>query len=432
MKIEGKRTKRNSKARNPLLNIISDLGAIIHLILEMIVSYIFKNIFFVFKILFRFVTISVLLSYLVSIVLFCIKTGKFQISYTNQQIKEYIQSDFDKRYKIDILEEKLWKFGESSFVVFADDKKQVNYCPSFFEGNKAVFLSPVLKIYDKRTDLLSMLFPYLPPIKPAFEFNTNLIGENHSGGKNLFITEKRIIDLDNDGKKEIILRLMTATCGSGAEIFNFIFSRNENTYILAATLPESSYFKEAIDAESGGLKINSIKELFELVNKNGWKPANLFETQEILINGKKQSIFFGTSDDYINFVDIDHDDSYEVIVAKMDWKISENCFKDGTKDDPNCECHWCPHNWLIGVFKYKDGDFILDNKFNNGLLFPTEEKYNLSDIMGYQPYPVNLFGVISGYYGLGFFETRNEDLSFNFTDRSKSKVLDIIEEYYNK
>jgi hypothetical protein len=393
---------------------------------------ILRGIVQIIKKLLSLAVISILLNYLFSIAFFYIKTGELRFSYTNQQLEEYIKSDFDKNYKLDILEEKLWNFGELSYIVFADDKKQIDYCISLLDkGGNLTLLPPIIRIYDKKNDFLTKLFPYIPPIKIAFEFKMTFT-EKEKDWEDLFISQKRIIDLDGDGKKEVILRLMTPTCGSTAEIFNFVFSRTENEYNFTATFPESSYFKEGMMGDFNGSKINSVEELFRLAIEKKWKPVNLFDSKNVFVNGKEQEILFGTTDDYFDFTDIDNDGTYEAIVAKMDWKFSDDCFKEGMETNPNCECHWCPHNWLIGVFKYKNGEFIVDNKFNDGLLLPTKEKYDLYDIMGYRPYPVNMFGVVSGYYGLGFYGMRNEDFSFNFLDRNKSKVLDIIEKHYTK
>lgn len=343
--------------------------------------------------------------FLLANLVFFLKTGELRNSYTNTEIKQFISSSFSDQYQIELIENKIRNFGEPTIIVFANDKRVKNYCSRFINGGKEEsLLPPIVKIFEKRSDLFFKIFPYLPPYKSVFELKPET-----QERQNMFIWENNIEDLDSDGNNEITIKIMGVTCGSGADIFNFIIGPTGNNYSILATLPDILHFdtQEPMPAN----KMPSESEIFKEAIKKGWKAMPLFEEKVILSGGEKINIRSATTDDYIEFKDLDNDGLSELIIAKMIWK-----------DD---ECHWCPHNWIVGVYKYRDRDFNIDNKFNSALLLVTKEKFNLSDIHGYKPMPNNLFGLIPQYYGL-----LDDSANFRYKERSTNKIFKIIKDYY--
>jgi hypothetical protein len=374
-----------------------------------------------------------LIFFLISNLIFYFKTGELRSSYFNWEVYQYIKSDFSAQYDIQITEEKIRSFGEPTIIVFANDKNVKNFCSKLVKNENLNLKPPIIKVYEKRSDLFFKIFPFFPPYKLVFEFSPELIGKEHLGGNDLFMSKNEILDLDNDGIKEIIVRMMTATCGSGAEVFNFIFTPYKNTYKLTATFPPAAYFKEFENISSSEIDKAFIKSIQKFAEDNE-KPETLFPDQEILVNKKEKiEVNYTDSDVFFEFKDINNDKEFELVVAIPIWNISEQCFKNSNQFDLNpeqCECHWCPHRWKIGVYKYRNGDYNIDNNFNSGLLFTTSEKYTLYDIHGYKPLPNNFFGIISPYYGLGYLSVENEFLNFNFLERNTSKIWDIINAHY--
>jgi hypothetical protein len=342
--------------------------------------------------------------------IFFLKTGELRSSYTNSEIEQFITSSFSSQYQIEIIENKIRNFGEPSIIVFAHDKQVKNYCSELIKSiengkKEKVLLPPIIKIFEKRSDLFFKLFPYLPPYKSVFELQLRT-EEN----QNLFVLDKKIEDLDGNGNNEIRIKLMTTTCGSYGKIFHFIIGLTNDNYTILATLPDIAYFENQKPISEN--EMPSEYEIFNQAQNNGWEPKPIFEEKNVLNSAQKIKVRYATTDDYIEFKDLDDDGINELIIAKI---------IPGTG-----ECHWCPHNWIVGVYKYRNGNFNIDNKFNSALLLVTKEKFNLSDIHGYKPLPINLFGLIPQYYDL-----LDDSNNFRYRERSVSKIFQIIKDYYH-
>ena len=344
--------------------------------------------------------------FLLANLVFFFKTGELRSSYTNAEIKQFISSSFSDQYQIELVENKIRNFGEPAVIVFANDKRVKNYCSRFInDGKEESLLPPIIKIFEKRSDLFFKIFPYLPPYKSVFELKPEIEKK-----QNTFIWEKNIEDLDGDGNKEIRIKIMTITCGSGADIFHFIIGLANSSYTILATLPDIAYFENQTPAFAN--EMSSEGEIFNEAKNKGWEPKTLFEEKVILNGDERIKIKSATTDDYIEFKDLDKDGISELIIAKLIWKEDE--------------CHWCPHNWIVGVYKYHERNFNIDNKFNSALLLVTKEKFNLSDIHGYKPLPNNLFGLIPQYYGL-----LDNSTDFRYRERLTSQIFRIIKDYYH-
>lgn len=115
------------------------------------------------------------------------------------------------------------------------------------------------------------------------------------------------------------------------------------------------------------------------------------------------------------------------------------CWGFGSDSDScknmNNECHWREHTWIIGVFKYINGKYYVDNKWNGGIapLYISSKKIDLCDAHGYVKIPGNIYGFISQYYLEG-----SDDNSYNLYDpvrvytRRNSEIEKIVKELYGK
>lgn len=320
---------------------------------------------------------------------------------------------FDKTYEVQTLEEKLKPYDNPSIVLFANDKRYKDFCPNYSKDLKDPLLySPEIRILEERTSLLLRVITF-SMFKTVFVFKPELIkNKEHSGGDSLFIYKKEVVDLDGDGIKEIIVQLMSTTCGSSSDVFNLIFSYKNGTYQLTSTLPDIGYFKEQDPSNEN--RFNTY-ELRNEAKQNNWKLERLFKEKEILDNGKKISIEYADSDTFIDYRDLDGDGKKELITAVPIWEQSE--------------CHWCKHQWRIGVYKYKDGVFNVDPNFNDTLMLITKQKYNFNEMLGYKSFP-NLLGIISQYYGLGFMNLKTENLEPELLIRKESVIWSIINPHY--
>jgi len=209
---------------------------------------------------------------------------------------------------------------------------------------------------------------------------------------------------------------MTTGCGDGSEIYPLLISNTQGRYGLEQSLPPVAYFKEA--GMSGGKYGNECAEVVSKATKNGWEPTSLFSEKDVLnlADNSTTTLLSATTDDFIDWRDLDKDGIPELVIAVMKW--------DST------ECHFCSHYWWVGVYKYQNGEFNVDNNFNSGLLLSTENKYDLYDIQGWIPIPNNIFGIVSGYFGLGYIES-NKLINFNFGSRTESKIWKEVNLHYH-
>jgi hypothetical protein len=369
------------------------------------------------------IIIAPLFYFLISLIIFFILTGQLKSKFLNQEIEQFILSKFSPEYDVKIVEERLNKFGEATIIVFAHDKRYYAFCE--IDKPKVDLSPPILQIYEKRNDILTQLFPYIPPYSRVYE--AKIEPQNvDSFFKNLFIYEKDIVDLDGNGEKEITLKVLTPPCGSGADVYNLVFGKRNGKYKLLESLPGIGYFEEIIRS---GEEVNLINE--KLSQKE--KPKEFFKKTLLKLNKNEiKEIYYGDTDYFLEYYDFEGNGIRELVVAKMLWDIEEKeCFdKNGWTGE--CECHFCPHYWLLGVYKYQNDGFIVDNKFNSGLLLKTEKKHDLFDIQGYKPIPGNILGSIGVYYGIGHFGQGKTILDFNYTSRNKSVIYDLVLKHYEK
>ena len=360
--------------------------------------------------------------FVLSLIIFFLLTGQLKSRYLNEEMEQFILGNFPSEYSVEITEDKLNNFGEPTIIVFAHDKRYYAFCE--IDKPSADLLPPILRIYEKRNDIIVQLLPYIPPYSLVYE--AKIEPQNADAFfRNLFIYEKDVSDLDNDGKKEIVLRVLTPPCGSGADVYNLIFAKISGRYQLVASLPDIAYFKDVIQSGDEATLVKSKVEAKE-------KPEDFFQPQSRILKLNKQEVqevVYASTDYLLDFKDIDDDGVKELVAAKMLWEFDEGCFEKKF-EDPNCECHFCPHHWLVGVYKYEGGDFVSDNKFNSGLLFHTEKKLTLFEVQGYKPIPYNIFGSIGLYYGIGHFGQGKTGLDFNYKTRNKSVIYELISEHY--
>lgn len=330
------------------------------------------------------------------------KTGKIPNFLTNSNISLQIKSEYEKQgYQVDLIEYKSTSFGEPSLIVLANDKLYEKQCS--LEKNKNL-KSPVIAIYEHRTNPFFKALFFINPYKKIKEYDFSLKNIN-----DLWIYDKKKIDLDNDLDNEMIVKILSSICGSGAELYQLVFDNMGEGIILSEGLPIVKYPKGCSQEVC-----NDAKGVAEYMKKNNLNEKDLenFNVGNLLIENK--DTYSTNTDSFVEIYDIDNFDGPELIYAHLEWEEKE--------------CHFCPHYWVIGIYKYKNGKFIVDNKWNNGLLYKTKDKISLTDAHGYIEYPNNVFGFISQYY---IFDERFPS-SNSFLERKEPMLFKIVKENYNK
>lgn len=327
------------------------------------------------------------LVFFLSIMLYLMNTGKLPSNYSNRRIAAVVQAKLGSQYDAKILQANLTGYGDESLIIFANDKQVSD--PDICSGN--VKNPPVMEIYEKRDHIL---FDFSIPYKKVFDFRPIV-----KDSTQLWLYNYQVLDLDNDGRDEVILQMMATACGSGGTIYNFIFSNVDGEYKLIESLPPVGYTPNCSNTKC--------------INETN---AEWFAGKDIVINSTNKqefNVYSTTNDHYLSFNDIDKDGKPEFIFAhpnKM-W------------DD---ECHHCPHIWLIGVYKYNGKEFIIDNNWNSGLFYQTKDKIDLDAALGYVNIPTNSFGLQPQFLN------KDEVSQFYYGSESTSEILKIVREKYNK
>lgn len=390
-------------------------------ILNGIESSILNNFFYnLFKKISPFLII-VIISFLGYIYFF----SSFPTTINNEKIFDKISINFGNGYEIRIIGGNISGFGNDSIVAFANDKEYKNQCK-----DNIVLKNPKFAIYDYSQNILSKYLFFDVPIKKIYDFEFSL--ENNLFNDSLWIYNIDLIDLDNNNKKEIVIKMLSSVCGSGAKVITLVLEYNNGRYELINSLPDIKY---PLDCP---LDVCNTKEGLIKYFEDNKLELESFVSDDIIINvknGNKHNIFSSDTDHYSEFIDIDNDGDYELIFAHPEWKINRGCIWgdeatwDETIDNSNlCECHLCPHYWVVGVYNYKNGKYVINNKWNNSLLYKTENKINIYDALGYATIANNLFGMIAMHYIESPYGEYFEGGEFYTFSRRKSKILQIVEE----
>ena len=303
-----------------------------------------------------------LILFVLSFFTFLIKTNRVPNFFDNENIYKVIKSEFGDQYEVNIVEDNVRGYGKATIVVFANDqryKDQANVPidnPEELERFKlSKLLHPIIAFYEYRGNPFTKLLLFTVPYRKIYEFKPEV---NNDDNDHLWIYRTNIVDLDGDGKKEVI-------------------NMSDNI---------------------------------------------------------KHTLNISDTDHYIEFVDLDKDDSYELIFAHPEWRISKACFGGGKRGKSiDCECHFCPHYWAIGVYKYIGGNFVIDNKWNDGLLYKTPSKISLTSALGYKELPNNITGVIGPYYLEKASPYSNMGIyGFYTNSQIGSSIYKIVQVKYNK
>jgi hypothetical protein len=400
-----------------------------------------KNIKIFFSLLVKKITLLFLLVIL-SFIFYYISTGTTPSSINNKKIYKIIKTDFKDAYVLDIVEKNISGYGENSIIVFANDKNYQNQC-AIDE------LKPFqIAVYEYNNSIFSRFSLFVSPVKKVYSFSysdgdiySNSEGKRYNN--NFWIQKHEIVDLDGDGKNEIVVNILSSVCGSVAQKHILIFRQVGNEIELANSLPPISYPRDCpldiCNTQEGATKFISENTI----------TMEYFSTSSVITNrfdGKKQEIFYASSDDYTDFTDLNSDGAYELVYAHPEVVYKKECFEvmdkcDGAEDyinciqknDPGqdvCECHWCPHYYVIGVYKMVNGDYAIDNNWNSGLLYKTEKKLDPLDVLGFKEVSGNIFGFIRQYYISDSLNIENDNNNFYLISGKKSVIKEIIEKNY--
>lgn len=415
-----------------------------------------------FEVIKNFLKNVILYPFLIFLVLFLVYAfysfltyGKIY-TYGNERLATKISKEFGNEYIVNIKEEYISDKNRASQIIYGNDKDFKEVCVSIYEkieDPKSLSKGPKIEIYDYY-DLgpLNTIKDYINPYKRRFSFEPVVLNEKsnvfHHKKDSIWLYDVEIINMDDDEDKEIVVKWLEYLCGSGGKFYQLVFKFHNGEYKVLTSLPETLY--------------SSGEEIAYLTTKTKIKNLN---------NERIYEINRATTDDYVKFYDLDDDGSFELILAQPQnvwlwcgafvskeniWSIlnrdpylgSECVAYEPTESQLDLfECHFCPHQWVIGVYKYENNNWIIDNNWNSGRLFITSEKIGLHAGHGWNEKGWNLLGFMGFYYipeWNPFFHDKTYELldlspldilerdAFHLTDWSKSEILTIVEENYER
>ncbi|MGD9715994.1 MAG: hypothetical protein AB7U26_02830 [Sulfuricurvum sp.] len=255
----------------------------------------------------------------------------------------------------------------------------------------------------------------------AIEIMKNEYQKSFSGTSLFYLSDLKILDIDDDGKDEIVATWISYAGGSGGTKFSTIMEFIDGKIKLSSGYPDfmdyrfsSIYY--AIVKNTGMIphsKYNPAKlknklkkfvfyidknieeyHLFEQKNnfkEDLWRLSDLYYTEF----PSSDAIFYNIANEKEiekNAISFRHTDIYSNFL-KYDNKV---VFVEAFYLDDD-ECHWCQHEWMLLSFIYKDGRWLSDRNVNgNGLnaqFLNSEKKYTLHDIHGTYELPGNIMGL---------------------------------------
>lgn len=362
-----------------------------------------------------------LIIFTISYVFYFLFTGSVPSQISNKKIYDKISNNFGEEYGVVITEESVSGYGENSIFAFANDSKYKDQCMSFER-----LASPRFAVYDYSQNIFAKYLFFDTPIKKSYEFIFSIDEESDNY---LWIYDYKFLDLDNNNRKELIIQMLSSVCGSGAQFFNLVFEYINGEYVLAESLPLISYIKNC-DADICNSK-NATIDFISGAEKVEWESLMSTTTLINKVNNKSYNINTSNTDNYIDFKDINNDNIYELVLGHPIWRIKKSDFLTEEDYENNWECHWCPHEYYIGVYNYKNQKYIIDNNWNSGLLYQTIEKISPFDAQGLIPIENNFFGMIGSYYLEAPYEKQGDN-GFYTLSRKKSEILSIVEKEYMK
>lgn len=389
-----------------------------------------SNIFISFLKLIGNKIIDVVALLILSIFIFSLSSNKIPSFFTNERTMEKIESNFKGNYEVKIKEINLNSYGKNSLLVIANDRRYKEQCAMPFRDEEEMknydfpkLDSPVIELWDAIDNPLERLNIFNLPYKKTFSFSIN-------PNFGLWVYKTTVLDLDNDDQKEVIVEMIGSLCGSGSSDLYLIFGQKNGKFDLLESLPDVNYLSEYVDNKN--IDVQKIRESIKTEEDYNKIYDSFTEKTKIKNSYTNQEYTIQTShtDEYKKIIDIDGDGSYELIFAHPHcWGVqsySESCTKER-------ECHWCGHTWLVGVYKYINGKYYIDNKWNDGSgTYIIPKKIDLYDAHGYARIP-NDFGFISQFYLEG-----SDDDSRNLFDpvwvytRRNSEIDKIVKNLYGK
>lgn len=284
--------------------------------------------------------------------------GEVPSLYANQNFVGKIRHDFEKDgYQVEVFERKLRNYGDPSLVVFVQDNNYKDRCD--FKKNVKL-KSPRILISEQYESPLRILFnsKYLKEKEVIFS------DLNQEG---FWLYDKKFIDLDDDQDDEIVVKYLGGNCGSGTEVHQVVFDDSSEFNIVPTVgVPSVTYSKKCTSKDCSNVVPLNTSDL----DKFNQDEVESFNTGVATANGV--NFPFTNSDHLVEFVDIDGKDGSELVFAHPEWKEGE--------------CHFCSHYWVIGIYKYENGQYYPDGRWNNGLLYKTQEKISLEDGRSYKSY----------------------------------------------
>ncbi|MBI5530235.1 MAG: hypothetical protein HY918_01915 [Candidatus Doudnabacteria bacterium] len=343
--------------------------------------------------------VKLLFSYIFIIIISVFIYGKLPSNYSNERIAQFIKYKIGTDYDVQIQQVDLAGYGDGSLLVIANDKNFKLQC-----SNKSPSLKPpIIQIYERKNQNL-LFSAFSIPYNKKYEFRPQFKDDN----TDLWIYKSQVLDLNNEGKKQIIFTMLGNVCGSGTNLINFVIDNINGNY-KEVFLPNLSYNKECVARTC--LVLKPADEEFT-------KPIDLIN------NDKKISINIIDTDTFIKWAKLGEDDTYRLILGHPQINL---------KDD--FECHWCDHKWAITVLQYDNGNWLFDNSWNHGNPYIVNDKISLAEALGYREIPHNMFGFIAEYYLDNPYILDNGETLYESTftkSRTTSTLYKIVLNNYGK
>lgn len=166
-----------------------------------------------------------------------------------------------------------------------------------------------------------------------------------------------VIDLDNDGSDEIVVKVGYFGCGSWYRQLMLVFRQTSTGLKYISSLPDLN------------------KDDLALLNTNN---SYTYGSEEIIFTTSNDSIiksYSGNEETVLQFVN--HSGNNYLAIGYPIW--------DSNTDVSNIdtfECHACPHSWYVGVYEFDGKSFIPNYEWNGGRLYKINQKYDSYELSG--------------------------------------------------
>jgi hypothetical protein len=290
------------------------------------------------------------------------------------------------------------------------------------EGRKLMIFEPI------DLGILNPIIQLFIPLKKVYEIEIL-----NNGYSNYQIYNIESIDIDSDGKQELIVHWLDYGGGSGGTYISAVLCVSDGQYKVVDFFPvpepitkDSVREREELLADKSNFDgeddfNDSRKSLLELkqylsqhnveYSSNGYVDYITNNQHDFKINGNKTRLSLSSyhTDNYYKFMQTGNTGGFRLVTAQS--------FGDGS-------CHFCPQSWAITSFSFVGKKFVPDGEF-----MPTkiDKKigWSIQDVHGYTFSSVS--GLISYMLLPPWLEMQDRDDAI-----MKSKLGSVVTNYVEK